>query len=59
MTRQQRRWLKESLESILVPELERGGFVGVPLAPDETRGEVRRAFPFGRSVGKGAVDTNS
>lgn len=46
--RQRRKWLLESIESLLLPELERRGFQRVPLTPEEARGELRIAFPFGR-----------
>lgn len=48
MVSQQRRWLIDSIESLLLPELERHGFRRVPLTPIEARGEIRFAFPFGR-----------
>lgn len=45
---QRRKWLLESIESLLLPELEGRGFRRVPLTPEEARSEVRIAFPFGR-----------
>ena len=54
MAGQHRRWLKESLESRLMPELNRRGFEPVPPAPGETRGEIGRGFPFGTIRRKGS-----
>lgn len=48
MAKEQRRWLIESIESHLLPELERRGFERVPLTAEESRSEMRVGFPFGR-----------
>jgi hypothetical protein len=44
----ERRWLLEAIESGLLPELMRRGFVVVPSTGDDAHGEMRAAFPFGR-----------
>lgn len=48
MATPQRRWLIESVEAFLLPELERRGFERIPLNREESRSEVRTGFPFGR-----------
>jgi hypothetical protein len=48
MANKERRWLIESLEALLLPELERRGFRKVPLTAEEARSEIRVGFPFGR-----------
>lgn len=45
---QRRKWLVESNESLLLPELEGRGFHRVPLTREEARSEFRIAYPFGR-----------
>jgi hypothetical protein len=41
-------WLRESIGTLLIPELEKRGFRAVPLTPEETRSEIEAAFPYGR-----------
>jgi hypothetical protein len=43
-----RRWLTDSIRTLLIPEFEKRGFVTVPLTAKEARSEFRTAFPFGR-----------
>lgn len=43
-----RSWLKKSIETVLLPELERRGYTPAPVKPEEKRGEIGAAFPFGR-----------
>jgi hypothetical protein len=43
-----RHWLVERIERLLIPELERLGYIRVPLTAEERRSEIATAFPFGR-----------
>lgn len=49
MENEEQRWLKNSLRSRLLPELERRGFTVLPLTGEDARSrEIFTAFPLGR-----------
>jgi hypothetical protein len=48
LANEERRWLTASLRGVLLPVLHAQGFEPVALTEQETRSELRTAFPFGR-----------
>jgi hypothetical protein len=48
LANQERRWLVAGIREVLLPAFHACGFKSVALTEEESRGELRTAFPFGR-----------